>query len=674
MGDAQVEWVNMDNGRQSIVLEQALHGYKDGHRLLCSSLRLSKAAMRTMLMLSDISGSSTTPAFDSYLTGYQLPDESLYAFARTWYAHEMQRPGCVWTHTLLIPTDALSHMHDLVQVGRFFRRPVGGSSFSGYEEHIALPMPESNWALGFRDMHGSHIPFVRQLLTGLYGGTGSRPVFVLAESAEEYEGLIIALWEQQWPGLRKRFSFCSGSLSNRSTPEMIFDLQVFPKKVLAGLKREVAEACFVDFEALTSEPPDADQVWVDVLLDDLYQVGLSPFRQYLWRVGQEDNAARSDLRKLASLYGDVRALDLGSVGLEDLISRVGQNYPNPDQAPRLKRALLGPHLHDRDEPFFSMSQSRTLCALARTEHSESFSPDLLDLRSRAHTLWRTDDSEFRDCIAHLITMPVNALAEELLAGVADAIQADELIGLSKADRRIVFAFVERRPFLASHRELWTSARDYQCELLDHFSHSSPPADLTELVIKAILDVGADGLADDTYRHFGTTAIRVFLLWSNEQTEHLDHLMYRHWIRLLTIAPMDALNWLREAENPKPSTVTLIASQLDPHAIAVRAFGTEIWVKVLNSLDREFDQENQRALAEFLLPFSLHRPGPYSHKLAKFSFGIINEALAKDQLDYEGWRRLDPILPKLPWYKSWDRCERLRLGMQEAGFGSIVDGR
>ena len=42
------------------------------------------------------------PGFESYLTAYPLPRSSLVAFARTWTAPEMPRPGCVWTHTLLI--------------------------------------------------------------------------------------------------------------------------------------------------------------------------------------------------------------------------------------------------------------------------------------------------------------------------------------------------------------------------------------------------------------------------------------------------------------------------------------------------------------------------------------------------------------------------------------------
>ena len=83
-------------------IEQTLHGYSDGHRLLAASTELPRDARYAMLGLSDISGRSMVSGFEEYLTGYPVPDSSLYAFAKTWYAPEMERPGCVWTHTLLI--------------------------------------------------------------------------------------------------------------------------------------------------------------------------------------------------------------------------------------------------------------------------------------------------------------------------------------------------------------------------------------------------------------------------------------------------------------------------------------------------------------------------------------------------------------------------------------------
>ena len=88
--------------RDRIKVDQTLHGYNDGHRLIEGSLKLPQSDARTMLVLSDASGSGSRIPANGYITGYPLAESGKYVLARTWAAPEMSRPGCVWTHSLLI--------------------------------------------------------------------------------------------------------------------------------------------------------------------------------------------------------------------------------------------------------------------------------------------------------------------------------------------------------------------------------------------------------------------------------------------------------------------------------------------------------------------------------------------------------------------------------------------
>ena len=56
-----------------VSIHQAIHGYREGHRLLGSSLSLGADSARAMLVLSDMSGPAMQPGFDKYITGYPLP-------------------------------------------------------------------------------------------------------------------------------------------------------------------------------------------------------------------------------------------------------------------------------------------------------------------------------------------------------------------------------------------------------------------------------------------------------------------------------------------------------------------------------------------------------------------------------------------------------------------------
>ena len=108
-----------------ITIDQTLHGYSEGHRLIEGSVKLPQPDARTMLVLSDASGSGSRIPPNGYLTGYPLAEAGKYVLARTWAAPEMSRPGCVWTHSLLIDFPDLARLGSADELLERFRRPSG---------------------------------------------------------------------------------------------------------------------------------------------------------------------------------------------------------------------------------------------------------------------------------------------------------------------------------------------------------------------------------------------------------------------------------------------------------------------------------------------------------------------------------------------------------------------
>jgi hypothetical protein len=123
----------MDN---EFLIHQTVHGYSEGHRLLATSNQLSDIDQRTLLRLSDRSGDIVT-GFKEYLTGYPLSDSNYFALAKTWHAPEMERPGCVWTHTLLIERKYFQYLTNIHPLKSLFIRPQKGSPFSSYRKPLS---------------------------------------------------------------------------------------------------------------------------------------------------------------------------------------------------------------------------------------------------------------------------------------------------------------------------------------------------------------------------------------------------------------------------------------------------------------------------------------------------------------------------------------------------------
>ena len=122
----------------TLFLSQTLHGYADGHQLLASSLDLSKDQQSSLLIMSDLSGPAFRNGYESYLTGYPLPGAGMYCVARTWFAPEMSRPGCVWTHTLIIRDEDVARIMDFRALNNIFRRPSEENRVSSYQDQLVF--------------------------------------------------------------------------------------------------------------------------------------------------------------------------------------------------------------------------------------------------------------------------------------------------------------------------------------------------------------------------------------------------------------------------------------------------------------------------------------------------------------------------------------------------------
>src|SRR5215213_2341851 len=103
-------------------LDQALHGYENGHRLLAASAELVSADRRVLARQTDSPDAGRVAGWDALLTGHPLPSGA-FALSMTWPAPEMPRPGCVWTHTLLIDFADIAVIASLSDLDNLFRGP-----------------------------------------------------------------------------------------------------------------------------------------------------------------------------------------------------------------------------------------------------------------------------------------------------------------------------------------------------------------------------------------------------------------------------------------------------------------------------------------------------------------------------------------------------------------------
>lgn len=289
-------------------LDQALFGYSDGHRLIASSTRLPPKDLYLLSATSDLASGTRLTGDESYLTGLPLPDTRKYALMRTWAAPEMPRPGCVWTHALILDQRALSSLPAFSVLLSLLKRPNAPDT-SSYEEPIDLDLKTAE--------RPADASLAAMIVEAHYGSTGRTTLPANIEPAK-LEAAILAIWSQQWPRLRAAFSFQTAIATERRRSETAtFDVQVGPADEFGPSKRE-------EWSLVAGRDAAANEV--------------TPLRRFLWRYSRDLVNSRAHYRHLVELY-------IGTADVEEtpkeLASRLFDAFPDPAEGAILKFDLIG---------------------------------------------------------------------------------------------------------------------------------------------------------------------------------------------------------------------------------------------------------------------------------------------------------------------------------------------
>jgi len=649
-----------DRKNNILYIHQALHGYFNGHRLLKSSCSFSRETERIMLMLSDLSGSSIYNGFESYLTGYFLPNADLYAIARTWYAEEMERPGCVWTHTLFIEYADVERIQDIGSLLRLFVRPQKDQLLS-YGSRISIPVNNMNEPY-LKEYHFSKSD-ATSILTALYESP-DKPVFIPANSTEKYEKLILAIWNQQWPRLRRSFCFCTGSLSNRKFNQRPFDLQIIPFNLIDHIRREIPFGVFLSFDR--KKYPSHLPLWVSNASIDLFTEDKNPLRDFLWDFGEEIPKGRAGFASLFEISSSIEKFKLGEISLNKLIEIVAKLFPRPEDIPLLKGRLFGSYTSNVKQLLHRINESDLIKELTTTKYYTAFDTNALDIRLRAKALLKSEPLIAQNLILELVNTNLNPLGEEFLAGISEVLEVEDAIKFSKKSPNLLYVFIYRNPRLATSPMLWHLSQNQQRKMFDAIADcKNLSKDIIKGIIATMVEEGSDVMAEHAVNLFREEAINGVLDWFNTIDTSTPRKFSHGWRNALQSQPLMLLKWLKGVKSPNAVSIALLASLLNPNSSEVQKFGTKIWLCVTNKTT--FSDLDRRTLIDtmsFMLVLGFNNPDDQAYKLVTLAFQIVHDAVEKDELGYENWLLLKDKVPSLWWWRDWDKCERLRRALVE----------
>lgn len=207
-------------------VHEQLHGYRNGHQLLSTSLALDASDQDVVDRLSDLTGRLRPgEILDPYLTAYPLPSRTFYVVARTFQDLKAPRSGCVLTRSLFVRMDAWVGLKSVELLRSMLVRVRRG------EEALARKTPRS------LDLLPKPVADKRvvELVHALFFEDMS-PVVVFG--APEAELIATRLLMALSPALRSDFSLCTLALGPRRLGDRAFDLLFGPLAVQSRFSDE----------------------------------------------------------------------------------------------------------------------------------------------------------------------------------------------------------------------------------------------------------------------------------------------------------------------------------------------------------------------------------------------------------------------------------------------------
>ncbi len=593
-----------------IAIGQTLHGYLNGHQLLSSSVNLNSEEKKILLFQSDLTGSNILDGFKTYLTGYPIKNSKYYAFARTWYANEMSRPGCVWTHTLLIEISDLGKIPELSILNNFFIRPVLGL-YETYEKNIFLTEIELKKSFLF-DLN-IETNKKRQLQIGLFDFP-QKAIVLPAENSDKFENELLSVWSDQWPRLRRNFSFCTGSLSLKKINSEDADIQVVPSSRINILLRQFPNY-FI--------PENIDEISMEKWgkIDKYPKIKL---RNFLWTYGSDILGNRANYLPLLAIFEEINS---DNFSIKELSRKIEEFYPLVNQAKYLKTKIFG-----RDSILQNSLSEKEILKFLITADNLDFTDQIeLSIDNRITDLLKNNAIEVADLIVLWNNAQPNRISNEVWNKLD--ISENQLYNLFKNDTTSLNIFNTQILSLIYSINFWKKHTEFQEKIID-FLVAKEDIQWEKIILILLEEKSTLIFYIAKYRPYWT--VYLSLEWLNDSKPE-EYLM-KEWSKGIVVDyRLVFYDWLNKNRTKVGSKVfALILLYETPQRLFNLNMSAEIWISSYNTMKEHNHGVNMIYFSACTLAFGFQNKIGASSKLVKESFHDVFSYAASSKILDDIW--------------------------------------
>ncbi len=605
-----------------------LHGYKLGHNYIQGSIVLpSTHDMDKIATLSDWSEYVGINNERDYITAYPLDESPYYVVAKTWYADEMRRPGCVWTHSLLIQKDDLSKITDFCNLLYLFEVPLT-ENYESYSAPRAFVEDAKVATTQLSDIGENRAAEVYENLLS------TKPSFILADfTSQQSQELLLTLLNYVPTEMLKNKSFCSGAAAPRAYDGKYLSLQFVTHdgnavKYLTN-KSTALWSQLVGNSAVNNKPQLANLIhhYQDELDESVEK--LSGFLNVVVLINR---TCKDEEEKRQVLI--------------EIINTLSKTFPNQQDGKVFKSAVFQPSVA-RD-----FGGEKNFLYTISIVDVKSFTEEQIEYKKRLHEL---STGEFLELLKKLYTSEnLNEFGVQLVNDVAQYISYTEIAGLRKTDKCFFQTIIGSSSELLN-QIVWSDfSKEELQSILSVFSEKGMVGafkhwrELLKTMLEQKVTI-AQELAQMTFSHDKLCV-----------AEYLDYLNSTNPQSQVSVSketeyyPEVILTWLSNTSSINYDIAYVLLNSIDEVSPLVKNRGSKIWMPLYNLLS----EKDPIQYFVFMYRLSFHWQDKEALSYLRQAFYPIHALLAQDKLDYSLWYMVEPYTEHL-LFAFWDRCKKMR---------------
>lgn len=606
-------------------IDQCLFGYDDGHRLLASSLSLEEDTS-LLTELSDLAPGTVFGKSEGYWTGLPVASLGCYVLMRTWAAPEMPRPGCVWTHALLIKPTLLESLSDLSFLQSLVTKPNVLFDRKSYSEPLEIKLSD----VYSREEKVNDV-IVRNLLLSLYE-TGNTTVQI--SSPGELDIPLFAVWSQQWPRLRRNFRFqTAASRSIRTNSSTRFDIMALLSPPEKNLSDQVT----------------TNSKWLSLATYDIQKGNKNPLRLFLWFYGRDVRRQRGSFRPLVEIY----ELDFykNENTAQQLINIILNAFPTLKDAETLKQDIVNGILNSDAQ----IDVVKFILLNAHNEMNIFPSPTSIGI-DKLSSFWPMR----ADGILQIIELSADIKSEvggRIFEKLVNTVQGPEFWPLSGSYPYSRKLLVKANPdMLISEKEYLND--DSLIELIPVIPKNT--RGIKEFISKLLVR-GNNSLANTVFECFPNEAMQAIICKVNDSNEVIAGV----WVKSLIKNPDLLLQANVMGLIARTSLLYELADSLGWVSTKVIDAGITPWHSAIINSQNDLHGNKLDALGVFLIILACKTGGEDGLSIVELFYEFIHKRILNSNLSNKATEMLSPFLPDVGWFWNWDQGQRFRMVIANA---------